>query len=84
MADPVAEFETFKQELWARLADLERDFPYATNQLAAHRRAVDEFCNLESPTTSEARLERWRKQTNIKSAIMNSWLILNRMRLWSN
>jgi hypothetical protein len=83
MFNNAADFETLKQELRNKLADLERDFPDAVDQIATHRRTVDDFCNKEIPTTKDSRTQLWRKQMSIKMTIGTSWLSLNRIRLWS-
>ena len=54
MLNNAADFETMKQELRNKLADLERDFPDAVDQIATHRCTVDDFCNKEIPTTKDS------------------------------
>jgi hypothetical protein len=83
MFNHAADFETLKQELRNKLADFERDFPDEVDQIATHRRTVDDFCKKEIPTTKDSRTQLWRKQMSIKMTIGTSWLSLNRIRLWS-
>jgi hypothetical protein len=64
------------------LNDFEREFPNAVEQIATHRRAVEQFCNLRL-SGADALQKLIQKQVHIKSAIMATWRSLRRVQYWS-
>jgi len=78
-----ADVNNLRQEVRTALNEFQREFPNAIEQIATHRRAVEQFCNLQ-PSVSEDSLQKLiQKQTHIKSAIMATWRSLRRVQYWS-
>jgi hypothetical protein len=82
MSMSAADLNILRQQLRTALNDFEREFPNAIEQIATHRRAVEEFCNLRL-SGEEALQKLIQKQAHIKSAILATWRSLRRVQYWS-